>query len=339
MRTLLLAVMAWTLCILPLMAQEGSETQTITNPASSDSLEVPFIAYWSVGDSYDFRITKIIRKWKDDVLQQNDSIEYTAKFTVIDSTETSYKVKWSFENILARRIAKQFSLEALPEAKEPEQLDVIYITDELGTYQGVENWKEIADKTEIVFDELIKSTPKKRRKIVKQLLEPIKTSFITKAGIETAMLKELPVFHFPMGVSFLANKVIEYDDEFAVPFSSGPITAKSWFKLHDVDTANGYCIISQRSEADQESALKLIKTLFQQMQLGEKEEISLKLEDAVFDIQDENIYEYFYNPGVPNFIQTHRVLNANLGEGHIKRQDILRIELFFPEEEEEEVTQ
>ena len=68
--------------------------------AQSDSTNVAFVSYWSVGDEWHFRITKIKEQWKEGVLAKKDSSQYIAWLEVIDSTENSYKIKWSFENAI-----------------------------------------------------------------------------------------------------------------------------------------------------------------------------------------------------------------------------------------------
>ena len=65
--------------------------------SQTDSTKIAFISYWSVGDSYDFKISKASRTWENDTLTEENFEEYIANFTVIDSTENSYTIQWSYK--------------------------------------------------------------------------------------------------------------------------------------------------------------------------------------------------------------------------------------------------
>ena len=42
--------------------------------SQNDSIQkIPFVAYWSNGDSYDYLITKVNKEWKGDLMEKNDS--------------------------------------------------------------------------------------------------------------------------------------------------------------------------------------------------------------------------------------------------------------------------
>ena len=65
-----------------------------------DTTAVPFVAYWAIGDSYNFRITKIKKKWINKKQVRDDSSSYIANFQVLDSTENGYTIQWSFKTNL-----------------------------------------------------------------------------------------------------------------------------------------------------------------------------------------------------------------------------------------------
>lgn len=65
-----------------------------------DTSSVSYVAYWSVGDSYDFRVRKTSMQWTGDSLTKDEASEYTANFEVIDSTENLYKIRWTYSNEL-----------------------------------------------------------------------------------------------------------------------------------------------------------------------------------------------------------------------------------------------
>ena len=54
--------------------------------SQADTTKISFVAYWSVGDSYDFNVTKSTQQWKKNELTKDQKQNYKANFTVIDST-------------------------------------------------------------------------------------------------------------------------------------------------------------------------------------------------------------------------------------------------------------
>lgn len=65
--------------------------------AQIDSTKVQFVAYWSIGDSYDFKVTKVKQQWKEGKQTKDEKRSYTANFKVIDSTATSYTIDWTIK--------------------------------------------------------------------------------------------------------------------------------------------------------------------------------------------------------------------------------------------------
>ena len=107
-----------------------------------DTSSVSYVAYWSVGDSYDFKVRKTSMQWSGDSLTKDEVSEYTANFEVIDSTENSYKVLWTYSNELVN--TWDIPDELLSELSKYELNEVIYTTTELGEFTGIENWEELA---------------------------------------------------------------------------------------------------------------------------------------------------------------------------------------------------
>ena len=123
---------------------------TISLFGQTDTTKVAFIAYWSKGDSYDFKVTKVKKQWTNDKLTKNDSTQYIANFKVLDSTEKSYTLQWSFKNLLASNYRE--NLNKLYEDKQAvndiikkyDVTKVIYKTDEYGEFLEIINWKDIS---------------------------------------------------------------------------------------------------------------------------------------------------------------------------------------------------
>lgn len=297
----------------------------------SDTTKVPFVAYWSVGDVYNFKITKINQQWKAEKLMTDQKQEYTAKFTVLDSTDTSYTISWIYENDLGstyeipEKLMSRFAKYKLTEIK--------YKTSEVGEFLEILNWKEVSEMMNSMFDdvvEVIGDGDKNKINKLEKALEPIKKVYSSKQGIEQIVLKELNYIHFPMGVQFDTTEPFNYEEELPNMFGGAPIKAKSKITFESVDFDEGFCVMKQEMTLDPESTKSLLMEMFSKMKLNEKE-LKEAFKTAVVSITDNNRFEYYYNPGIPHRIETERVSVIDVNNDNGRRLDKTIIELLYNE--------
>lgn len=304
--------------------------------SQTDSTKVAFVSYWSIGDSYDFKISKIIKKWDKDNQVKEEKQEYMANFTVIDSTADSYTIRWSYENKLKStyqipdELAEKFSKYSVTE--------IIYKTSEVGDFVEVVNWKEIGKTMKEMFNDLISVLGKDNKKLKKQLeetLQPMQEMYSSKEGVEEIILKELQYFHYPMGVEFDYSEPFLYEDELPNLLGGEPIKGKGILTFSSVDHEEGFCIMKQELNLDPEDTNKLLRDAFKRMKI-ESDEADQMLQKTIFTINDNNVFEYYFNPGIPHRIETLRELNIDINDIKMKRTEQLIIELQYEEEEESE---
>lgn len=297
----------------------------------SDTTKVPFVAYWSVGDVYNFKITKINQQWKTEKLMTDQKQEYTAKFTVLDSTDTSYTISWIYENDLGstyeipEKLMSRFAKYKLTEIK--------YKTSEVGEFLEILNWKEVSEMMNNMFDdvvEVIGDGDKNRINKLEKALEPIKKVYSSKQGIEQIILKELNYIHFPMGVQFDITEPFTYEEELPNMFGGAPIKANSKITFESVDFDEGFCVMKQEMTLDPENTKSLLMEMFSKMKLNEKE-LKEAFKTAVVSITDNNRFEYYYNPGIPHRIETERVSVIDVNNDNGRRLDKTIIELLYNE--------
>lgn len=299
--------------------------------SQSDSTKVAFVSYWSIGDSYDFKISKITKKWDKDNQEKEDREEYIANFTVIDSTEDSYTIRWKYENQLKNtyqipdELAEKFSKYSVTE--------IIYKTSEVGDFVEVVNWKEISKSMNGMFNDMISvlgQKDKKLKKFLEERFEPMKEMYSSKEGIEGLLLKELQYFHYPMGVEFDYSEPFMYDDELPNLLGGEPIKGKGKLTFSGVDHEEGFCIMKQELNLDPEDTKRLILDVFKTLNI-EGNEAEKMLETAVLTINDNNIFEYYFYPGIPHKIETLREMNVDINDIKMKRIDQIIIELLYEE--------
>lgn len=296
-----------------------------------DSTKVAFVSYWSIGDSYDFKVSKIKQQWKEGLLTKDQKEDYIANFTVIDSTETSYTVNWSYKNDLGNTY--EIPEELIDSFSKYELTEIKYKTSEVGDFLEVLNWKEVGEVMNSMFDDLIEilgKDDKKKYKALKTAMQPLKEIYSSQQGVEQLVVKELQYFHFPMGLEYDITEPLIYEDELPNMFGGKPIKANAKVYFEDVDFEEGFCVVKQEMSLDQNDTKEILKQVFKKMKLDNKG-IKKALKTAVFKIEDRNVYEYYYYPGVPHRIETERESFIDINNEKSKRIDKIIIELIYNE--------
>lgn len=279
---------------------------TIPLLSQDDSTKVAFVAYWSVGDSYDFRITKSKQNWKKDILVKNEHQSYISTFKVVDETDTSYTINWSYETDLENNFFVPAKL--LERFSKYKTTEIKYRTSELGRFLEVLNWREVSDIMNNMFDdilEIVGENDNKKQEYLKNVLLPFKQMYSSKQGIEVLVLKELQYFHFPMGMEFDITEPYTYDEVLPNMLGGNPLNAIAIIYFEDVDFENGTCIMKQELSLDPVSTKIMLTQLFTRMKLNNYS-VTKALETAVFKVDDINTFKYYFNPGIPIKIESKR---------------------------------
>ncbi|OEK00121.1 hypothetical protein BFP97_00695 [Roseivirga sp. 4D4] len=297
--------------------------------SQSETTYIPYVAYWEVGDEYNFSVSKVKEQWKEDNRIKLDSSTYNAQFKVLQATDSSYLISWTFENQLPPELN-------LPESLKEQiagftNMQVSYETDELGTFVGVQNWEEISLKTQALFNEVIKLTQDvPDSDISNEKLEAAMAPFISiyssKEGIERLVLGELQYFHYPMGAEFAVKDTLHYQDLLPNMFGGTPIRGDARIYFEEVDLENSTSLMIQQMTLNPEDTKNTLLDVFKRMNL-EENEIEKALANSEFNITDINKYEFYFYPCVPIKIETKRTSIINIDSEKGKRIDRTIIKL------------
>jgi hypothetical protein len=297
--------------------------------AQTNTSEVPFVAYWSVGDTYTFNVTTSTQQWKAGIIDtaKDSRNEYRATFTVIDSTETSYTIKWSYKNDIAN--SYKIPKELTAKFAKYENIDIIYTTSEVGAFTEVVNWQEISKTMTAMFDDIITTLggkDKKTQDLLATSMQPYKQAYASKEGIEQLLLKEIQLFHYPFGVAFSVKEPLTYDELLPNMFGGSPIKAISKVTVEKVDFENSFCVLKKTMDLNPEDTKRMLVLVFKKMNLDDKK-MKEALKTAVFEIKDRNTFAYYFNPGIPQKIETVRETVMQFEGQDIKRVDTTIIEI------------
>jgi hypothetical protein len=293
----------------------------------TDTSSVSFVAYWSVGDSYDFRIRKTSEQWSGDSLTKNDISEYTANFEVVDSTDTSYTIVWTYTNELVN--TWDIPEELLDDLSKYELTEVVYTTTEMGEFKEIENWEELGEMMRSMFADVFRILAKDSREDYDRMMEtaqPLMDMYSSRQGVEQVIFPELQLFHYLFGAMFTVGDTLAFEDHFPNLFGGDPIRAdaKLWFE--DVDFEEERSVLVQESKLDPDDTLALLKDLFAKMGVTDSG-LSEALSMAVYEIDTYNRYDYYYYPGVPVKIDFSRNIRVDIADQKNRRHDTMTIEL------------
>lgn len=289
-----------------------------------DTTKITFIAYWEKGEFHDYEITKVKKKWKNEEIESIDSVSYIARFEVIDSTETSYKIKWTYKNDLFEMY--NLSEKSIQKLSKYKNVEVIYKTDELGTFVGIENWKELSTMTKKVFEELFKSKQDAESKKLQQKLQPIMMAYDTKEGIEQVLFKELHVFHLPLGGQFDVTEPLLYEEELPNLLSGGVVRGNGKLTFENINREEGFCTYYQELKLNQEDAKNMILGVFKRMKLPEND-FENEFKKSYVSIDDSGKYIYFYGYGLPLDLVSSREVHVKLQGENVRQIETIMIKL------------
>lgn len=289
---------------LSLLAQSDS---LITIP---DSLAtVPFVAYWAVGDVYKFDVKKIDIRTKNDEETKNDTSSYTGVFEVIDSTETSYRIRWTYEG--QSSLGGEYSKELYAAMKDIQVHEVIYSTDELGAFNRIENLEELQAGVKAMVDAILNGDAMEIPDSVRAKIEPIMRNLSDPAYIQSSLLPEIQLIHYPYGVEYVEQDTVTYDELLPNAFGGDPIKATSRLYIDSLDVSDDYVHLKQFMNLDETDAKQMLTDLFTRLGAKEKE-ISEIVEDASYKIRNDNDYHFYYYPGIPIYIDYFRDVKINV---------------------------
>lgn len=304
-----------------------------------DKDPIAFIAYWSEGDSYDFKVTKISQTWNNELLIKKDSSQYVANFLVLEENENSYKIQWSYRNQLFSSFQENLKrnnddieiMSSIP--SKYDTLSIIYKTSELGEFLEIENWKEISDLIIDLFHEIeqgLGSQNPESTEEIKNVMTSLLEIYSSKEGIEQLVLKDLQYFHSPFGYEYDTADTIKYEQELPNMLGGEPIKCLGTINFEEIDLANSFCVLREELIINPDDTKRLTIQLLKNLGF-DNNNIDEVFHTAVFDILDLNLYEYYFYPGVPHSIYGSRKIIVEVNEERNEKLDELIIELIYDE--------
>jgi hypothetical protein len=296
--------------------------------SQTDTTAIPLVAYWSKGDSYQFKITKVQKQWKAEKLTKNDSSSYLVNFQVVEANKSSYKIKWIYTN----NLTKDYNIpeKLVSRLSKYKVTEVIYKTSETGVFQGIENWKEIGKMMKDLFSELIKLSEEEGKiadkEKFKSSMQSLEAVYSSKEGLEQLVFKELPFFHFAFGYQFARNIPLLYEEQLPNMFGGAPIRGDTKVYVNSVKEENETFVLMKEMKLNPDDTKQMLTDLFKKMHVPAAD-LKKMMDNAQVDVTDSNRYEYNYGVGLPVHIETFRKSLIDIDNEKGIRIDRISIEL------------
>ena len=189
-------------CILQFNLSFGQNVVTDTSAT--------LITYWSEGETQTLHISQSKSKFKKGTLISEEASSYTAQIKVLEETETSYTIQWTYKNISALKSKDPFSKRI---AKMTEGLKVIYKTDEVGIFSGIVNLTEIQQYMNTSLDVIISEY--ENNPDLAPAMNQVRAIFSSKEAIEQLVIRDIQLYHSVYGSEYILNE--EYSGETLLP--------------------------------------------------------------------------------------------------------------------------
>jgi len=293
--------------------------------AETEAVMIPYIAYWRVGDSYNYHLSKVNKRYLNGEVVRSDSIYSYANFSVIDSTATSYKIKWSYDQDLSTSYSLSPSL--LDKLKKYTKVEIIYQTTEMGKFVKILNWEELSriqnEVLSLVIEELVVG---ENKDVMESALNQLKELYSSEDGITYFLAKELHTFHYPFGLQFDVSKKSSFESELPNALGGDPIKTTFLRYFDHVDMENSRCVMYVTENINESDGKKAIKNYLTSAGLT-----GIKFEDAFntaeLGIGDFSVYDFFFNPGLPIYLDTERITNITMAGTQSFQSERLILEL------------
>lgn len=226
------------------------------NPSSGDS-SASCITYWRKGET---RTYTILHEKRNPLPNQPDTLFrfiYEAGVSVLDASDSDYTIKWVFH--IPRGI-NTGSLDSLPFF---DGMQIVFRISNEGAFLELLNWEEVRDN-------------------YSRIMNFPKDLYNTQKKVESALIREVQLFHLPYGYKFTTTKVSS-NTELSNPFGGSPLPAIQSYQITTFDPLLFTLVIEQHIDtatlnSTMETRFKKI-TDVRQRQIKREQLTSLELSD------------------------------------------------------------
>lgn len=311
-------------------------------PAAGDTLFMPVVAYWALGEVRTIEFVKGRREYEDGARISADSTVTVYRVSVIDSTEDSYRVRWM-------ATASETTHDLLEDVQLDEALlrglaeeGVIVRTSELGELQEVENMEALKVVLRAVLDSTIAvvieqdTTGMFDDHEARQGLRAFTESLLSNEFLSQQLLGTFQLYYMWYGYEYPVGVETHYDELLPNPFGGNPLPASGIVVMQEVDwdayTGTMRSTLNLKPGAMDELMQTMMDMagqtgLFPADSLDAKRaEMEAEMAGVTMDVNDVNRYVIDFDSGWVLSLDRVRVVEV-VEAGTKRREDFLRFTL------------
>lgn len=291
-----------------------------------DAESFPIVSYWSKGDVFNYKLTKLKTKISNGKTELQDSSIYNLTFEILDETDTSYTIKYtkvpSYIYLFSPSILKE-NIDQISE-------EITYYTDEFGMLQGLKNPEETINTINDKMTKLLEIALYNAQNGEQANLDKTKNSLknmLNEENVLSLIYKELTYFHFLYGYEFSSVEKVSYEDVLPNPFGGEAFLADAEISVSSFDVENTTCTLNHLMTIKPEALKKFIYGFVEKMNSSMNTAEKTQLKEMNFQISDNNSFQMDYDYGLPINIHTNRTIRIKMKEDNSVVKDESIIEL------------
>lgn len=279
---------------------------------------------WKAGDSIRYRITKIKIIEKAGKAETADTSTYIANVNILEQGEDFFRISWGY-------VSDMKSLYNAPlnfggDMNKYTSGELIFRTDAFGTYEGIENWKEVSDMTIELLDMVMKNVSVSGNSTTDNAFKNLRNIYSSKEGLEKLVFKEIEALHLPYGMFLLRKSPLKFEEQIPNMIGGKPLRGDAKLWVDNIDEDAQTCDVRYDMVLNPDDMKAFLSTFLQKMKL-KGDEVKQALKSAKYDIRDQNIFEVDVNIGLVTKVKMHRVTIIDIMDEKSRREDIMKVEL------------
>lgn len=258
---------------------------------------IDILPKWKVGDSFSL----IINKKRTDIRENTPPkiIQFsTQAFIKVINTHEDGSLTLSyvtdFNNLSENKINNEVLKDFIDENKD---LEILYRVSEEGSFEEIENWKEVSERIQKFTNSFGNYIQKKFDKKIVELMSWNEMSKLltSKQFIEQNSLKEIQYFHYLYGVSLTKEEPIKTVVYLPNNFGGNPIKANVTINL--LESKDDISKISFTQRLDQNDVKEMLLGFFKKVKFSNKE-FSEVFKKAEYKIDDDATFLFNEKLGI-----------------------------------------
>ncbi|MDO5509898.1 MAG: hypothetical protein Q4F57_04320 [Weeksellaceae bacterium] len=298
--------------------------------AQPQDVMLPIMSSWSIGDHFDFTIDRYTHEVVHSQVIQDKHLTFHSQMRILDASEKSYTILWMYDYDWSA-FEGQLSPKYFDNLRKFSKVEIIYKTDQYGTYEQLLNADEINSQFTDMYENLIASLPDTvDMKDVRALAELTNMQHMmsNEEYVEQTFLKDVFLVHYLLGVVLDPKIKNTYVQSF--PSLGGQtVFGNAELEVVHINPEQFFCVIEENVTLSEEDSQRFVSSYLQKV--GGAQAVQ-KLNKWDFDIRDQHEFQLFYYPGIPKKITTKRTIAISDSKEFSERTDTTVIQLRIPQE-------